>query len=477
MRCQSSCLLLFSCLDFMFSKTFMPSLDNLNTNSSSSTSVYAVQNYIGHAIGDLLSVAVMFLGVTSLGGAFVSGCPFRSAFSGVIRLTFDFLQTLSQRIHRACLSSKRLQWLWIGIFTLLWVASTAVVAYAGIISGPWFLLFFIPAVIPIAYSARQEVAHKPQKCKVSCLATWAFFFVSLSMIFAFYFPHPIYLLLYGIGVFGIVFACWMISRMSKSMADTGEIDAIAWLLITTPQYPATFFKKAGQLVGFDSIGHHYRPRLLESLMPLLAQLIASYHTPEHHSSDSHSPSSKPRRNKIELRRKKSDDVLDSRYGLPTSLNLVDDDTGPIDEDPHLKNLEIYIACLARLSEFTDYEGSFWCLWEDAMLHPKLEQPLIDKLVVFANPRHDFHDGLRSAATKVLNNYELDIEGKPVWSVSTVLRSAVTLMLNVNGINVRANIQDLEDQNLHRPADSDASVEPAHSSGEIEEVRREIGDFR
>ena len=47
------------------------------------------------------------------------------------------------------------------------------------------------------------------------------------------------------------------------MADTGEIDAIAWLLLTTPpQYPAIFFKKAGQMIGVDSIGRHYRPRLL-----------------------------------------------------------------------------------------------------------------------------------------------------------------------------------------------------------------------
>ena len=97
---------------------------------------------------------------------------------------------------------------------------------------------------------------------------------------------------------------------------------------------------------------------------------------------------------------------------------MDDDTGPIDEDPHLKNLEIYTACLARLSEFADYEGNFWCLWEDVMQHPKLDQLLIDKLVEFANPRHHFQDGLRSAATKVLNNYDLDMEGKHVKNPAT-----------------------------------------------------------
>ena len=53
-----------------------------------------------------------------------------------------------------------------------------------------------------------------------------------------------------------------------------------------------------------------------------------------------------------------------------------------------------------------------------MQHPELEQPLIDKLVVLANPQHGFQVGLRRAAIKVLNNYELDIidlEGNPVRS--------------------------------------------------------------
>ena len=54
-----------------------------------------------------------------------------------------------------------------------------------------------------------------------------------------------------------------------------------------------------------------------------------------------------------------------------------------------------------------------------MQHPKLEQPLIDKLVLLANPRHHFQAGLRSAATKVLNNYELDIEGNPATNPATV----------------------------------------------------------
>ena len=112
-----------------------------------------------------------------------------------------------------------------------------------------------------------------------------------------------------------------------------------------------------------------------------------------------------------------------------------------------------------------------------MQHPKLEQPLIDKLVMLADPRHHFEIGLRSAAIKVLDNYELDMEGNALrssatvlWSVATVLRSAATLMLNVSGLNSPS--QGQRHTNLHRRVDPSTRVEPAHSSGEIEGVKRE-----
>ena len=115
-----------------------------------------------------------------------------------------------------------------------------------------------------------------------------------------------------------------------------------------------------------------------------------------------------------------------------------------------------------------------------MQHPKLEQPLIGKLIVLANPRHHFQVGLRSAATKVLSNYELDMEGNAMrspatilWSVGTIMRSTATLMLDVSGLNS----QEKGHPNLHKPVDPATGVKPTHSSGEIEEVKREseIGD--
>ena len=146
------------------------------------------------------------------------------------------------------------------------------------------------------------------------------------------------------------------------------------------------------------------------------------------------------------------------------------------EDLHLEVIEIYLVYLARILDFPDSEGTFRCLWEEAMQHPKLEQPLINKLPVvgFSKPQDQFQDGLRSAATKVLTNYDLDMDGSlvrspatVVWSVSNALRSAASLTLNVSGLNSQ---EEQGHSNLYRPVELELTthVEPPHS-GEIEEV--------
>ena len=342
--------------------------------------------------------------------------------------------------------------------------------------GTWFPYLSIALTLPIALVAQHKAVHKPQKYKISGMAALlflVFLFLSVSIIMGIFVYQlndsnqlrriigtAFTLSLTFILFFGFIFGSLMIGKMSKSMVDTGEIDAIAWLLITAPpQHPAAFFKKAGQLTGVDSIGRHYRPRLLESLMPLLTPLITSYHPPEHHSSDTHSPP-------------QSDTVLNGRP--QTNLSPVNDMVS-IDEDSRSNDLEIYIACLARLSEFTDCEGTFWCLREDAMQHPKLEQPLIDKLVELANPQR-YSQVVRSAATKVLNNYKLDMEGNPLGptaleSVATDPRSETTSTLNDNDLN-RQERGHLEPYRLE---DLATHVESAHSSEEVEEVRGDIGD--
>jgi hypothetical protein len=175
--------------------------------------------------------------------------------------------------------------------------------------------------------------------------------------------------------------------------------------------------------------------------------------------------------------------LNGQYRLPTSLCHVDDDIGPIDEDPHLKNLEIYVACLARLSDFKDARGNLLCLWEDARQHPKLKQSLIDKLVVLANPQNHFQVGLpvRSAATKVLKNFELDMEGNPgpPCALARSAAKASVMIMAVRSAFMFSNSQGEQargDPELQNPVDpAMRRVEQVHSSGdsgEIEEVRRE-----
>ena len=433
----------------MYSEIFHVILVKLNTNTNPSTSVIVVQTTIGLVIGAILNVNVIFLGFTSLGGAFIPGCPFHSTISDAIRFIFKENPMISKSrvlpVFRYL--PERLRRLSFIIFAgSLWITSSAMVLlipYDTFSNGIWFLLILIPASISIAYSAQQEVVHKPQKYEISHMASWVFLSVSALTIPAVLAGIVAFFSVYSVILLFIILACVVIDNFSKSMVDTGEIDAIAWLLTTAPpQYPAIFFKKAAQMTSFDSIGRHYRPRLLESLMPFLTLLITSHRTPELPSSGSntHSPSS-------------------------------------IDEDPHLKNLEIYIACLARLSEFTDHRGDFWILREDAKRHPKLEQPLIDKLVVLADPRHRFDD-LRSAAIKVLNNYKLDRRGNSLSRV-TVMRSVVTGLMNAASLTRmlghgarELNSQDSEEQglpNLQGPVELITRIEPPHSNGENEEA--------
>ena len=322
--------------DLCFVRYFMSYLVKLHTNTSPSKSVSAVQEYIGFTIGALLNVGVMFLGFTSLGRVFFPGCPFCSAFSDVIGFIFEKLwavqlaafQTLSRWIPARTQQSQckvlwvtlseRFWWLVILSLTSYWVALSSVVAYVAINTRAWFSLFFFAVAFPIAYTVQQEVVHKPQKYKISRLAAWVFLFLSLLMILAIYIPTFLYFTRVVIAL-----TCYMFSNLSKSLTDTGEIDAIAWLLTTTPpQYPVTLFKKAGQMTGFNSISRHYWPRLLETLIHFLTFLIISYcaQALEHHTSDIHPPSEPRWDFKIELKWEQSDDVLNGGdgYGLDSA---------------------------------------------------------------------------------------------------------------------------------------------------------------
>ena len=353
-----------------------------------SLTISPIQAYIGYIVGAILVLGLTTLLLTpSLAAAFAPACPFRSSFSTTIQLVSKFFLKLSKWMCRG-LSQRKIRWLWIGSLTFLWVASCALIAYASMVNSTGFLaLVCIPVAITIAYAAHEEITHKPQEYKIPQLVFLMFIIIAppLAAVAPFTglkhrLSYPIVFSLYAIGILVLFFTGWMGSRMAKSMVEMGEVDAIAWLLKSTSSQDPESFKKAGQIASLGSNSPHYRPRLLKSLMPLLSLLITSH-----------------RNDRI--------DML---------------------EDLQMHHLEIYVSCLAVLSDLVDYEGSIWLMREDARQHPKLdsdpkEQPLRNKLVELAgNPR--YRSSLRSASTKVLNNYGLGSQGDTLRSGATVVQN-------------------------------------------------------
>jgi len=141
--------------------------------------------------------------------------------------------------------------------------------------------------------------------------------------------------------------------MSKSSEETVEIDAIIWSLsLETPPKPYLFEKlKACRIVSGPSdcdskpkSVESYKPKMLESVMPLLSSLIVS-------------------------------------------------DRPDVD-------LETYVSFLAYLADFDNEQGSWWRLWEDAMSHPRLDEPLLPKLKELAKDQ----SRVGTDARKVLDSF-------------------------------------------------------------------------
>ena len=197
----------------------------------------------------------MFVVLTSLGAAIVSGCPFRSPFSDAIRFILEKLWIIGM-LRGPRLSRRSLLGLGFSILLCLGVSVPMFVSQRYGNPGTWFPSLSIALTLPIALVAQHKAVHKPQKYKISGMAALLFFvflFLSVSIIMGIFVYQlndsnqlrrilgtAFNLSLTFILFFGFIFGSLMIGKMSKSMADTGEIDAIAWLLITTPpQHPAT----------------------------------------------------------------------------------------------------------------------------------------------------------------------------------------------------------------------------------------------
>ena len=248
-----------------------------------------------------------------------------------------------------------------------WFASGSLIAYATIeYSGAFYLLIFIPIAITFDYATddpgwNREIRHAAQKYRLPHLTLCVFIFVASVLVAAGYFRNPqkphIFVVLYVFGMLSLLLYGLMASKMSKSLDETTQIDAMTWLLKLETSPDPEDFEKLSCLIANIANGpddYSYKPKILESLIPLLSRVISS-------------PKTEP------------------------------------------KDLQTYLLCLAYLADFKDSKGSNWLLREDATYHPTLEKPLLDKLVKLAN--HPSQSPMGTDATKVLRFHGLDCHGK------------------------------------------------------------------
>jgi len=247
------------------------------------------------------------------------------------------------------------------IRVILWFASAIVIAWATLMrTSAFYLLVFIPIAITFEYAMKKKrVNHEPQKHRLPRLSLSVFMIIAPLLAAAGYFRDPqkrhIFAILYSVGMVVLLFYGWMASRMSKLLDKTAEIDAIIWLLRLETSPNPDLLEKACRIAKGPSgpdgpKDPDYRPKVLESLMPLLSRLIVSH--------------------------------------------------GP---DMKLKDLETYVSCLAYLADFKNERGSWLLLMEDAMSHPRLEKPLRTRLEELA--KHQTRVG--KDAREVLRSFGLN----------------------------------------------------------------------
>ena len=86
------------------------------------------------------------------------------------------------------------------------------------------------------------------------------------------------------------------------------------------------------------------------------------------------------------------------------------------DDSGLQDLEVYVSCLAQLSDFPEVNGKgFMVLWEDEKRRPNLQvdDPLLHKKLMdlATDPRYDDYPNLKNAATALVNTYGLNDQGQ------------------------------------------------------------------
>ena len=287
----------------------------------------------------------------STAAAFIPGCPFHTSLSTwMIFVAKAFRQFPVPKWLVGTGNSTRKRYLqplgliFLSVFVLV-ITAILVLRY----SYSFFALIWFPTAATFSFAGNPTPSHdRPSEYRIPHLLLFGGIIITplIALACAFIDRPPVFLGLFiAASVVFAVIAVYAI-RTYKFIPDTGEADAIAWLLKSTSSQDPSLFKNAGRIAHKLQ---HQKALLLNSLLPLLSPLI-------------------------------------------TSKNRHEDE----------QDLETYVACLAELSAFADAEGSFWKN-QSAIVHP----PLPDRLPEILR---DLESGitsspnLRSAARDTLLKY-------------------------------------------------------------------------
>jgi len=416
---------------------------NLNADTNFSQSIRIEQDTIGYVIGGMLLLGFVFLILASVAAAFIPACPFKSSLTTLIKLFFKFivlffklilgryqspwildiikyyktprkrydinrvqhdgeamgLQTTSESshvqdhvtVHQSGQvphpKHSLLQLFMIGVLSSI-VLVVLVLCILKFNSGTYYALICLPFAASLSiFGDLPRSYERPPRYGLEYWIFLASVVIAPFMIAASYYSDSrrdkfmgLFFTGCGLHLLFTVFG----ARLFTFTPETRDTDAVAWLLVSTASQKPEHFRKAGRISNQppkdkspyqhpkDSNYDHRKASLLTSLQPLLSSLITS---------------------KFQTLNLHQDGTKDQ--ALPAEKT---------------KDLEIYVACLAQLSNFENFDGSIWKN-QSAVIHPVLstsneKSPLEIALEEISNnPNGKFNSRLESAARDALQYYK------------------------------------------------------------------------
>jgi len=399
---------------------------NLNADTIFSQSIRSEQGTIGYVIGAMLLLGFVFLILASVAAAFIPACPFKSSLTTLIRLFFNFflgyylprwildvrkyykkapwrrlhnyraqddgeamgLRTTSEssylqdHVHPSGPTQRPLLRLFsIGVASCV-VIGVLVLCVLKYNSGAYYALICFPFAAGLSiFGDLPRSYERPPRYGIEYWIFLASVVIAPFMIAASYYSdtrRDKFIGLFSTGCALLVLFTVSGTQLFKFTPETRETDAVAWLLASTAPQKPEYFEKAGKISKQPKDNSYKRPKdsnydhrkasLLNSLLPLLSSLITSKIQPR----DSHQEGTK-------------------------------------DQEKETKVLEIYVACLAQLSDFKNFDGSIWKN-QLAVIHPILspsnKKLLSDALEKISNLKGESNLLLRSAARDALKHYKV-----------------------------------------------------------------------